>query len=32
MIQRISRDKVLLFVCDIQNKFAPKTYGYEGLL
>jgi predicted N-formylglutamate amidohydrolase len=32
MTGRLSRNKALLLVCDIQDKFAPKSYGNLGVV
>ena len=29
---RLLRNKAILMVCDIQNKFTPLVYGREGVL
>ena len=32
MLSKLSRNKALLFICDVQENFMPKTYRYEGAL
>lgn len=29
---RLFRDKTILMVCDIQDKFVPRVYGKEGVM
>lgn len=31
-VKRLIADKALLFVCDVQDKFAPKAYKPEGVI
>jgi hypothetical protein len=30
--RKLIGEKALLFVCDVQDKFAPKTYKHEGVV
>lgn len=30
--RRLLADKALLLVCDVQDKYAPKTYKYDGVV
>jgi hypothetical protein len=30
--KRLVSDKALLFLCDVQDKFTPKAYKYEGVV
>jgi len=32
MSGRLSRNKAILLVCDIQDKFSPKVYGNFGAI
>ena len=31
-LHTLDREKSILLVCDIQEKFVPKVYGKEGVL
>ena len=32
IIRRISADKAILFICDVQDKYTSKAYNAEGII
>jgi hypothetical protein len=31
-MKRLCRDRAMLMICDVQEKFAVKAYKYEGVI